>query len=219
MGEPTVGNPFIAGIDRTGSEVVPSEVEENLTTAAREVQERVPLLYRDVTVTIPEVRDWVRELVEGAEVHRPYARIVSGRSLLLSGLTGSGKTHNAYGAVRALAVSGARCSWLVVNSADMYDGLRPYAHNDPRELMQQLKSVTLLVVDDVGVEKESAWTEQQLYRIVNHRVEHVKPTIVTTNLEPEYISSALSTRVFSRLVGMSQYVKVLGADRRVATRS
>jgi DNA replication protein DnaC len=214
-----VSDPAVAVINREGTE--PGEIEDNLRAAAREVTERVPALYTDAVVTIPEVRGWVTELVASAATERPYAPIQHGRSLVLSGPTGTGKTWNSYGAVRALAVSGARCSWRVINTADMYALLRPSPHRNSEDELDALKTVTLLVIDDLGAAKDSPWCEEVLYRLVNHRSEHIRPTLITTNMVSKpgpgvvHIRDGLSDRVFSRIAGMASWVAVQGQDHRL----
>jgi DNA replication protein DnaC len=209
-----MNDPTIAVIDRAGAEA--AEVDDNLRAATRAVTERVPALYEAATVTIPEVRAWVTELVADAAVQSPYVPIRCGRSLVLSGPTGTGKTHNAYGAVRALAVSGARCSWTVINSADMFSLLQPNPHRNSEDDLNALKAVTLLVIDDLATEKDTLWRQEVLYRLVNHRAEQIRPTLITTNMDAQQIKTGLSDRVFSRIAGMSTWVAVKGTDHRLA---
>ena len=44
-------------------------------------------------------------------------------------------------------------------------------------------------VDDLGAAKPSEWTEEINYRLVNHRYEHMLPTIFTSNVPARELGS------------------------------
>ncbi len=76
---------------------------------------------------------------------------------------------------------------------------------------------SLLLVDDLGAAKTSEWTEELTYRLVNHRYEHLLPTVFTTNLTIRDLRDALGDRIASRLAQMTERVTLTGADRRRRT--
>jgi DNA replication protein DnaC len=41
--------------------------------------------------------------------------------------------------------------------------------------------VTLLALDDFGAQSDTAWAREKLYQLVNYRVNHDLPTVVTSN--------------------------------------
>lgn len=186
-----------------------------LETGARGVETHVPPRYRDATVTDPVVADWVRTLIaESSSNAHPVAAIRQGPSLLIVGGVGTGKTHAAYGAIRALAVSGAYCGWLFTTAADCYASLRPRPGVDSEQEFERYAKAGLLVLDDLGAAKNSEWTEEINYRLINHRYEHERPTLITSNVPPKQLSDALGARVASRLAEMTTQVVLKGPDRR-----
>ena len=52
------------------------------------------------------------------------------------------------------------------------------------------------------------------YRLINHRYEHMLPTLITTNLPTAELRTALGDRVASRLAEMTERVILTGPDRR-----
>lgn len=101
------------------------------------------------------------------------------RTLLLVGGYGTGKTHAAL-AIGHAAVGRPRPAWAVPWTVpDLNDALRP--DGDPLALDHALHC-DLLVLDDLGAERITEWTVEQLYRIVDHRVRNRRKTVVTTNL-------------------------------------
>lgn len=192
----------------------PYYVRENIAVGETRVL-KIPERYQDATVTEPGVIDWVRDVVAvaaGGRTSQPV--VVTGPSLLLLGPTGTGKTHQAFGALRALSLSGAACRWVFSTAADIYAELRPRPRVDSEKEFDRYAKAGLLVIDDLGAAKGSEWTEEVNYRLINHRYSHKLPTLFTSNVPPKDLGSALGERVSSRLIEMTKRVVLKGADRR-----
>jgi len=175
----------------------------------------IPFRYRDAVASEPAVTDWVRTLVTGArDAERSTAAIRRGPSLLLVGGVGTGKTYQAFGAIRALAISGAYFTWQFTSAADCYAALRPRAGVDSEQEFEKYSKPGLLVLDDLGVAKGSEWTEEINYRLINYRYEREMPTLITSNVPPKQLGAALGDRVASRLAEMTSQVALKGPDRR-----
>ncbi|WP_309248827.1 ATP-binding protein [Streptomyces sp. MNP-20] len=203
--------------------------------ALEAAQARIPVDYRAALPEHPDVASWVRAIVGNAAA--PYAdgvnphygamgrrQITHGPSLLLWGPTGTGKTHQAYGAIRALTAAGCGVHWYAATAADLYADLRPRAGVDPEHVLRRIMRIPLLLLDDLGAAKPSEWTEEINFRLVNWRCQHRLPTIVTSNMPPLRTDEAatrqavlrerVGDRVLSRLSGMCTAVEFTGADRR-----
>lgn len=72
----------------------------------------------------------------------------------------------------------------------------------------------MLLLDDLGAAKTSEWTAELTYRLINHRYEHLRPTLITTNLPTADLRTTLGDRIASRLAEMTQRVILTGPDRR-----
>lgn len=177
-----------------------------------------PPRFRDAEATIPEVAAWADHALSDN---------ASAGALLLTGLTGTGKTHQGYGALRRIAAGGPdRFELIAVNSADMYGSLRPsqVMGAGEREL-RRLSEVQYLLLDDLGTAKASEWTEEVTYRLINYRYNHCLPTIITSNLPARNengpdLSGFVGARVASRLAEMvTGLVPMVGADRRRSGRA
>jgi DNA replication protein DnaC len=172
-----------------------------------------PPRFSDAEATIPAVTEWA---------DRALADTAGAGALLLTGLTGTGKTHQAYGALRRIAAGGPdRFELIAVNSADMYGNLRPSQVMGAAEReLRKLSEVQFLLLDDLGTAKTSEWTEEVTYRLINHRYNHCLPTVITSNLParddngPD-LTDFVGARVASRLAEMvTSLVPMIGADRR-----
>ncbi|MFD6468963.1 ATP-binding protein [Streptomyces goshikiensis] len=172
-----------------------------------------PPRYRDAEATLPEVAAWA---------DRALADNAAAGALLLTGQTGTGKTYEAYGALRRVAAGGPdRFEVITVNSADMYGRLRPSQVMGAAEReLRRLSEVQYLLLDDLGTAKTSEWTEEVTYRLVNYRYNNCLPTVITSNLParddhgPD-LTDFVGARVASRLAEMvTSLVPMIGGDRR-----
>ncbi|OLE25888.1 MAG: hypothetical protein AUG44_14685 [Actinobacteria bacterium 13_1_20CM_3_71_11] len=211
-------DPTIASVLQADVDLDPHWVAENIEFGHERLV-RIPGRYRDAVVTVPEVKTWLAQLVMESAIqagpNRP-PRIAVGRSLLILGPVGTGKTFEAYGAIRALLVSGASCSWICAPAADIYAAMRPRSGSDPEAVFEKYAHIQFLVVDDLGAAKNSEWVEEINYRLVNYRYERELPTLITSNLPPKNLAAELGERVASRLVEMCDRVVLEGPDRRRA---
>lgn len=199
---------------------MPSDSGYDITTregfmkrADEVTRKRIPPRFRDATATAPGVTAWCDGLT------RAYAAgdMAAVKPLLITGRTGVGKTHQAYGAVRRIMAAGIVIGWLASTAPDLYARLRPKPDVDSEAEFRRWADTPLLLLDDIGAAKDSEWTEEVLYRLVNHRTECMLPVIYTTNLPilgPVSLKSASSERVFSRLAECD-VVTLKGRDRRL----
>lgn len=142
------------------------------------------------------------------------AHLREGSGLLLSGSTGVGKSHLAAAVVLALLERGAKV--LFRNTSAFLCRLKDgYAEDrSERGEMDCLEAAELLVLDDLGVERDSPWERETLYRVVNGRYEQLKPIIVTTNADLNLLEKSLGPRTFGRLIEMCLPLLVRGEDHR-----
>jgi DNA replication protein DnaC len=170
-----------------------------------------PPRYRRAETTQAAVLQWADDVAADPE---------SAGSLLLTGTTGTGKTYEAYGALRRIAAAGPRTyEILATTAADMYGRLRPKGSERGTEAeLARLCRVPLLLLDDLGSAKASEWTEEVTYRLVNDRYNACRPTIYTSNLPAKSdgpdLTSALGERIVSRLSEDTRVVAMTGTDRR-----
>lgn len=142
-----------------------------------------------------------------------------GQGLLLSGTVGTGKTHLAAAITLRLIESGQSVIFGTVTT--LLGRIREtYAKNsefDEREIIDQLTSVSLLVIDDLGKEKPTEWVEQTLYEIINTRYEHNMPLIITSNISLKEVRDRYENNgpaIESRIIEMCRGIRMIGKDYR-----
>lgn len=185
---------------------------QRINMAVNRWKDATPYRYQDATATHPDVITWA---------DRAARDLRKAGFLLLTGSFGTGKTHQAYGALRRIAEAGpSRYELITTTAPDMYGRLRPKGseHGMEHEL-KRLTSVSLLLLDDLGTEKLSEFTEEATYRLLNERYNECRPVIVTSNFPARAmgggdLAARLGERIASRLSQMTTVVEMNGPDRR-----
>lgn len=76
----------------------------------------------------------------------------------------------------------------------------------------------VLLLDDVGdLQRRKEETEDRirlLHEVIDYRNSHMTPTIITTNLLPEDMRVQFGDRTFQRVLEMSAFVEMAGANLR-----
>lgn len=179
----------------------------------------VPAQFANAAPDLPVVAAWARDFVADPD---------AATSMLLYGPTGSGKTWQAYGALRfiveSVAARGHVMTWRATTQPSLSDALRPKPDDSHAYALDPLIDADLLLLDDLGAGKQTEWTTDALYRLVDTRWARQRPTIYTTNLPARghtdsngaYVPSlteAVGDRIVSRLADSTR-VALTGKDRR-----
>ncbi|MBQ4092271.1 MAG: ATP-binding protein [Firmicutes bacterium] len=133
--------------------------------------------------------------------------------LLFLGGVGSGKTFLAAACANALVDQGDEVKFIVVPDFldEIRDSFQQSSEVKEGDLMQEVKNVPILILDDLGAHNYTDWSIKTLFAILNYRVNYEKPTIVTTNLERQQIEELLGSRVHSRLVEACKFYRLENA--------
>lgn len=128
--------------------------------------------------------------------------------LMLAGPVGVGKTHLAAAILKVAFARGIPAALVPVPKllAEMRQALQT---GEARPLADKVTHKRFLVLDDLGAERMSDWTQEELYLLINSRYEAELPTVVTTNCTPEQLAEQIGERTTDRLREMCRLV-ILG---------
>ena len=155
----------------------------------REVSfEREPIVSLD-PVVLRRVRTFIRSLDDN---------LGSGRGLWFDGPVGTGKTSLAVLVAKAAKDAGRSYAMYPVPMllAEIKRTFDRDSGDNYLAFFRRLCSVDLLVLDDLGAEKQTEWVLEQLYSIVNERWQDRRSIVVTTNIpdaDPEAPGRMLSS--------------------------
>jgi DNA replication protein DnaC len=154
--------------------------------------EREPIVSLDRAV-LRQVRTFTRSIEENLE---------AGRGLWFDGPVGTGKTSLAI--LVAKAAKDAGRSYAVFPVPRLLAEIKRTFDRDASDsymgFFRRLCTVDLLVLDDLGAEKQTDWVLEQLYSIVNERWQDRRSIVVTTNLpdsDPDSAGAALRASAHS----------------------
>ena len=156
----------------------------NATLDNFQIPQDNPIARAGLGTVLMQVRSFVREF---PAAERP--------GLLLAGDTGTGKTHLAVAALKAIIDKGHEGIFfdyqnLLERIQASYDRTSGAAD---RETYRAAMDAEVLLLDDLGARRVTEWAEDTVTSIVTHRCNHRKPLIATTNLSPDEVAPAAYT--------------------------
>ncbi len=141
-------------------------------------------------------------------------------NLLFYGTTGTGKTFFCNSIAKALLDRG--YTVLYMTAYELCSAFETFRFRDKsRQLSDEssiqdlIQTIDLLIIDDLGTEFSTALSVSDLFYCVNQRILLQKATIISTNLNLSQISKVYSDRMFSRISGNYQLLKLFGPDLRL----
>lgn len=138
--------------------------------------------------------------------------------ILFYGDVGTGKSFLACCIANALLEQ--LVSVSVTNFPRILNSLQGSFDDERQKRIDRLQSHSLLVIDDLGVERETSYSVEQVYNVIDTRARSGKPLIVTTNLSMADLQNPPSLaykRIYDRVLEMCPIrLKLVGTSRRVA---
>lgn len=132
-----------------------------------------PIAYRELTEVYLAARGYARDFPNGKKP-----------GLLLMGDPGTGKTHLAVAALRALISKG--FEGLFFDYQNLLDRIRagydPASNSSDREAYNSAIEAEVVLIDDLGAHRVTDWVEDTVTSIITSRCNQRKALIATTNL-------------------------------------
>lgn len=135
------------------------------------------------------------------------------KGLLIYGGVGTGKTFMAGCIFNALMRKGVPC--LMTSTIKLAGWL--WNVDDREDRIQRLNQFKMLIIDDLGAERDTEWMTEMVHEIIDVRYMTRLPLIVTTNMTAEEIkhpADIKKERLISRLLEICVPYEMKGKDKR-----
>lgn len=133
--------------------------------------------------------------------------------LVLWGDVGTGKTF--FAACIANALVEQNVSVKMTNFSTILNDL--FAESDKNKYLDRLNKHSLVIIDDLGIERGTEYALEQVYNVIDTRYKSGKPLIVTTNLtldELKFPTDIPHKWIYDRVLGMCVPVMFNGMNFR-----
>lgn len=138
-----------------------------------------------------------------------------GAGLLMYGDVGTGKSFMAGCIANAILDKGKQV--LMSNFSTLINRLQG-GYEDRQAFIDSLNTYSLIVIDDLGIERNTEYMQEQVFNIIDTHIRANKPIIVTTNLSMNEIFGAEDKgrkRIYQRILEHTFPIEVEGQSRRM----
>lgn len=139
------------------------------------------------------------------------------QGLLFWGDVGTGKTYTASVIGNELLAEGRTV--YALSLAKMFQKVGGFNNEEEDELMDRIRTVDLLILDDLGTERSTDFAMEKVYAVIDARYRANKPVIYTTNLtlgQMKDTPDLRQKRVFDRIFQTCFPLQFSGQSRRVS---
>lgn len=139
----------------------------------------------------------------------------SGQGLLLFGGVGTGKSYAA-GCI-ANALIDRKVSVLLVHMTDVINRMQGNFGADRENYLKSLMRPDLLILDDLGAERNTTYGKERVFDVINNRRLSEKPMIITTNIPLSAMKNAADLddrRIYDRILEVCTPIAFTGESFR-----
>ena len=159
-----------------------------------------------------------RHLLGEGAVLRRFIENGANANMIFYGPSGTGKTFLSNCIARE-AIE--RCKSIVYESAaEMFERFSKdsFQRSEDEALSGRIREIydcELLIIDDLGTELASAFTNSRLFMLLSHRLKTGSSTIISSNLSMNQMSQIYGERIVSRLMESYVLIPFYGNDLRL----
>lgn len=142
------------------------------------------------------------------------AMMEQNQGLLLWGDVGTGKSYTAACIANELMNRG--YSVIMTSFVKLLEGIGGF-DSDETDCIEQFNRASLLIIDDFGTERNTDYSLEKVYNIIDSRYRTRKPIILTTNLEFKQMKDCNDiryNRIYDRVFEMCYPVQMTGLSWR-----
>jgi len=178
--------------------------------------------YRDCTFEAMVARGIPSQVKSECMIAQHYAanveeNVKNGCGLAMLGPVGVMKTSMAVAIIQAGLKRGISGMFITMPSLlDTIFTLKDTSREELASFERRLRTVGILLLDDLGAEHTEGWVHTKIDAIVSERYNRMKPILITSNLLPNQMEKTYTARVFDRIKSTSDLILFDGKSLRRA---
>lgn len=137
----------------------------------------------------------------------------TGKSAVLYGGNGTGKTHLGYACCRHFAKQGLTVRYVL--AYQFFEVIKnSFAESETKWVLNDFASYDYLVIDEVDKAYGSQLEFIHLYHLVNERYNHVRPTVLITNAKEGDLIKQIGSSALDRIASEGAIIEMKGENYR-----
>ena len=137
----------------------------------------------------------------------------TGKSAVIYGTNGTGKTHLAFASIRYQIEHEQDAKYIL--AFDFFNEIkRSFSDGKTESIMREYSRADYLIVDEVDKAFGSQTEFVYLYSLINERYNRMKPSVLITNAGAETLVDVIGSSTLSRVAGDGAIIKLSGDDYR-----
>jgi len=136
-----------------------------------------------------------------------------GRSAVIYGSNGTGKTHLAYASCKYQIEQGKTAMYIV--AFDFFNKIRQsFGDGSTEQIIEKFKGYGYLVIDEIDKTQGTPTEFNYLYHLINQRYNHLRPTVLITNAKPAEFGVIIGESALDRVASEGKVIDLTGENYR-----
>lgn len=141
------------------------------------------------------------------------AYLKQGKSAIIYGSNGTGKTHLAYACCFHQISQNKTAKYIL--AFDFFNEIRDsFDTHTSNDIVMQYAKYDYLVIDEVDKTQGTAMEFAYLYSLINRRYNDIKPTVLVTNSKPDELKVIVGASVIDRIGSDGKIIELSGENYR-----
>lgn len=137
----------------------------------------------------------------------------TGKSAVIYGSNGTGKTHLAFATCRNQIKQGVSAGYIL--AFDFFNKIRKsFSDGTTEDIMKKYSTFQLLVIDEIDKTQATPTEFMYLYSLVNERYNYMRSTILITNAKPDDFATIIGQSALDRVASEGKIIDLSGENYR-----